>query len=93
MSNASGIMHCAFLIMHFSLVWKHPRDLPRVDVSDRCRSAQAPLPLPGLVAEDVLLEGVAAQKLAVLGPLEALGGAAVRFEFDLLRHETKSLSL
>jgi hypothetical protein len=85
------IKHYAFRISGFSFVWEHPRDLPRVDVSDRCRPAQAPLPFPRLVAEDVLLERFAPEKLAVLGPLEALGGAPVRLELELFRHETVTL--
>src|ERR1700687_3260667 len=67
-------------------VGQHSRDLPGVDVSDRRRPAQAPLPLPRLAAEDVLLARLAPQKLAVLGPLEALGRAAVCLEFELFRH-------
>src|ERR1700730_16594273 len=54
-----------------SFVRQHPRDLPCVHVRDRRRPAQAPLPFPRLVAEDMLLERFAPQKLAVLGPLEA----------------------
>src|ERR1700730_7718492 len=84
MSNA--FRHYALCISHCSFVGEHPRDLPRVDISDRCRPAQAPLPFPRLVAEDVLLERLAPEKLAVLGPLETLGGAAVCLELELLRH-------
>ena len=38
-----------------------------------------------LAGQDVLIERLAPQELAVLGPLEALGGAAVGLQFDLLR--------
>src|ERR1700733_2430145 len=100
MHSALCIMHCALCIahyalriMHFSFVWKHPRDLLDVDMGDGRRPAQSPLALPRLVAEDVLLEGLASQKLAGLGPLEALRGAAVRLQLDFLRHVLGSLSL
>src|SRR5437773_8126344 len=53
---------------------------------DEGRAAETALPLPGLAVQDVLLERLAPQKLPVLGPLEALGCAAVCLQLDLFRH-------
>ena len=52
---------------------------------DGRRAAQPALPLGRLAAQDVLLERLAAQELSALGPLEALGGAAVCLQ---LRHRS-----
>src|SRR5207248_4116808 len=67
------------------LIGQHPLQLRHVDVGDRGRSAQTAFPLRGLAAQDVLLERLPTQELAILRPLEALGGPSVRFQFDLLR--------
>src|SRR5436190_15746496 len=53
---------------------------------DEGGAAETALPLPGLAVQDVLLERLAPQKLPVLGPLEALGCAAVCLQLDLFRH-------
>src|SRR5205807_5783018 len=56
-------------------------ELPRIGRVDHRCPAQAALPLGRLAVQDVLLERLAPQKLSALGALEALGGAAVRFQF------------
>src|SRR5262252_8631801 len=69
-----------------SLIRQHPRELGGVHVGHGGGAAQPALPLARLAAQDVLLEGAPAEKLAVLRSLEPLRGAAVRLEFQLLRH-------
>src|SRR5207237_356421 len=66
-------------------VRQHPRQLGRVDVSNCRRSAQPALAFARLAAQDVLLERAAAEKLAVLRPLEPLRGPAVRLDLQLFR--------
>src|SRR5581483_4194029 len=83
--NASiFIFHFSFFISR-SLIRQHPRELRRVHVRHRRRPAQLALARGRLAAQDVLLERLAPQKLAALGALEALRGAAVRLDL-LLRH-------
>src|SRR5205809_6425231 len=60
---------------------------------DEGRAAETALPLPGLAVQDVLLERLAPQKLPVLGPLEALGCAAVCLQLDLFRHLPLTLNM
>src|SRR3982751_2005173 len=67
-------------------VRQHPRQLGRVDFRNCRRSAQAALAFARLAAQDVLLERAAAEKLAVLRPLEPLRGPAVRLDLQLFRH-------
>src|SRR5438128_6199916 len=76
-------MHSAFIIRHYtsSFIWQHPRQRRRVDRRDHRRPAQPALAVPRLAAQEVLLERFAPQKLPVLGPLEALRGAPMCFEF------------
>src|SRR5260370_20191333 len=64
-----------------SFIRQHPRELRRIHLGDGRRAAEAALALGRLAAQDVLLEGAPAQELSVLGPLEALRCAAVRFQF------------
>ena len=84
----SAFLHsCIVAFARDLFVGKHPRELRRVNLGDEGRAAQPALLPPRLAAQNVLLERLAAQKLPGLGPLEALGGAAVCFE---LRHLTGS---
>src|SRR5262245_13072998 len=71
-------------------VWQHAREFGRVDVRHGCCAPQRAFALGRLAAQDVLLERLAAEKLALLGPFEPLRGSAVRFQF---RHLTLEFSL
>src|SRR5258707_1117227 len=68
-----------------SLIRQHACDLRHVYRRHGRRSLEPALALPGLAGQDVLAECAAPEELAVLGPLEALRGAAVGLQFDLLR--------
>src|SRR5439155_4859815 len=82
------IYQFAICNVRFLFVRQHPRELGRVDIGDGRRAAQPALPLRRLAAQDVLLERLPAQELAVLRALEALRRAPMCLQLDLVSHRS-----